>query len=60
MKSCPPADPRLTCRGPAADPQTNPPGPPHPFRDARIDPSRLPSIDGIRNTESCRSKKPNL
>ena len=26
------------------------------FRDARIDPSRLPSTDGFRNTESCRRK----
>ena len=27
------------------------------FRDVRIDPSRLPSTDGIRNTESCRRRK---
>ena len=27
------------------------------FRDARIDPSRLPSADGIRNKESCRREK---
>ena len=30
------------------------------FRDARIDPSRLPSADGIRNTESCRRTKSNI
>ena len=27
------------------------------FRDAWIDPSRLPSTDGFRNTESCRTQK---
>merc|ERR1711903_194129 len=30
------------------------------FRSARIDPSRLPSTDGFRDTESCRRKKSNL